>query len=196
MNITNIIIIKNFQYFILAAIIVFALLSLIIKGIGKKFVFLFLFILFVQVFDLTLYFGELFFLLFIPMALFMLILFLYSLQSEAYSSEIVNDENIGRDGNTKTGISKRQSLRGEAINVYSRFVMPVLFSAGLIFLFVKFSGDYTAKFNAEKSIMLAGFINIANDIFFNYGILVFIVILLIFILFLWVISILLIRKKQ
>ena len=196
MNITNIIIIKNFQYFILAAIMVFALLSLIIKGIGKKFVFLFLFILFVQVFDLTLYFGELFFLLFISMALFMLILFLYSLQSEAYSSEIVNDENIGKDDDTKTGISKRQSLRGKAINVYSRFVMPVLFSASLIFLFVKFSGDYTAKFNAEKSIMLAGFVNIANDIFFNYGILVFIVILLIFILFLWVISILLIRKKQ
>lgn len=196
MNITNIIIIKNLQYFILFAIIIFALLSLKIQNIRKKFIFLFFFILFVQIFDFTLYFGELFFLLFIPMILFMVILFLYDLQAEACNPENISNENVHNEENPDTGISKKLLLKEKAKNMYSTLIIPVLFSAGFIFLFIKFSGDYTAKFNTAKSIALVGFINIANEIFFNYGILIFLVILLIFILFLWIISILLIRKKQ
>ncbi len=196
MNITNVIIIKNLQYFILTAIIVFALLSLITKNIRKKYIFLFFFILFFQAFDFTLYFGELFFLIFIPMVLFMVILFLYDFQVETYSPKNILNEDIHKEENTESGLSKKLLLKEKAKNMCMYLLIPGLFSLGFIFLFIKFSGDYTAKFDATKSITLTGFTNIANEIFFNYGILIFLMILLIFILFLWIISILLIRKKH
>jgi len=195
MNITNIIVIKNLQYFILSAIIIFALLSLIARNIRNKFIFLFSFILFAQIYDFTLYFGELFFLFFIPMILFLIIFYLYDLQNEIYSPGEVYNENIHNQEVLSPAANKKLPLRAKIKKAFS-IAMPVLFCAGFIFLFVKFSGNYAAKFNAAKSITLVGFANIANEIFFNYGILIFLVILLIFILFLWIISILQIRKKQ
>ncbi|MCL5070420.1 MAG: hypothetical protein M1308_05930 [Actinobacteria bacterium] len=134
--------------------------------------------------------------LFIPMILFLVIFYLYDLQKEVYSPADIHNANIHQEQeNLNAAVGEKVSLSTKIKKVYF-VIMPALFCAGFIFLFVKFSGDYTAKFNAAKSITLVGFTNIANEIFFNYGILIFLVILLIFILFLWIISILLIRKKQ
>ncbi|MHB1254576.1 MAG: hypothetical protein ACYCZ1_10495 [Candidatus Humimicrobiaceae bacterium] len=195
MGITNIIIIKNLQYFVLSAIIVFALFALIIKNIKKKFIFLTLFVLFAQIYDFTLYYGDLFFLFFIPIILFVVIFYLQNLQTDTYIFKNINNEEISETGDLKTDPDKNV-FRKEMTEKVFRFVMPVLFCTGFIFLFIKFSGNYTAKFNLEKAITLINFSAIAKEIYLNYGILIFLVILLIFILLLWIISIILIRKKK
>lgn len=196
MNIINVIIVRNLQYFILSAIIIFAILSLFIVNIRKKFIFLFFFYLFTQIYYFTLYLGNLFFLLFIPVILFMLTFYLYNIHIETYflkniyNLEIYNKENFSISG---SGIRSKEKL--EAKKIYS-VVIPVLLILGFIFLFFKFSGNYTAKFDAAKSITLINFSIISNEIFFNYAILIFLLILLIFILFLWMISIILIKRKH
>jgi len=195
MDITNIIVIKNLQYFVLSAIIVFALFALIIKNIKKKFIFLTLFVLFAQIYDFTLYYGDLFFLFFIPIILFVVIFYLQNLQIETYIPKNINNEEISGTGDLKADPDKNV-FRKEMKEKVFRFVMPVLFCAGFIFLFIKFGGKYTAKFNLAKAITLINFSGIAKEIYLNYGILIFLVILLIFILLLWIISIILIRKKK
>jgi hypothetical protein len=195
MDITNILILKNLQYFVLSAIIIFALLSLVAKNTKKKFIFLILFMLFSQIYDFTLYYGDLFFLFFIPIILFAVIFYLQNLQIDIYLPKNINNEEISETEDLKTGLDKN-FYRKEKTGKVLRFVMPVLFCAGFIFLFIKFGGKYTAKFNLEKTITLINFSDIAREIYLNYGILIFLVILLIFILLLWIISIILIRKKK
>jgi hypothetical protein len=195
MDITNIIVIKNLQYFILTAMIVFAVFALIIKNTRKKFIFLTLFILFTQIYDFTLYYGDLFFLFFVPMILFLIIFYLQNLQTEIYIPKKINDEEISETRDSQA-IQDKNIFRKEMTEKVFRFFMPVLFCAGFIFLFIKFGGNYTAKFNLAKTITLINFSDIAKEIYLNYGILIFLVILLIFIMFLWIISIILIRKKK
>jgi hypothetical protein len=195
MDITNILILKNLQYFVLSAIIIFALLSLVAKNTKKKFIFLILFMLFAQIYDFTLYYGDLFFLFFIPIILFAVIFYLQNLQIDIYLPKNINNEEISETEDLKTGLDKNLYRKEKAEKGF-RFIMPVLFCAGFIFLFIKFGGKYTAKFNLEKTITLINFSDIAREIYLNYGILIFMVILLIFILLLWIISIILIRKKK
>jgi hypothetical protein len=195
MNITNITIIKNLQYFVLSAIIIFALLALVAKNTKKKFIFLTLFVLFAQIYDFTLYYGDLFFLFFIPFILFIIIFYLQNLQIETYLLKNINNEEILETEDLKAGLGKNY-FKKEKIGKVFRFVMPVLFCSGFIFLFIKFGGNYTAKFNLAKAITLVNFSDIGKEIYLNYGLLIFLVILLIFMMLLWVISIILIRKKK
>jgi hypothetical protein len=195
MNITNIIIIKNLQYFVLSAIIIFSLLALIIKNTRKKFIFLTLFLISAQIYNFTIYYGDLFFLFFIPFIIFIIIFYLQNLQAESNLSKNINSEEISKTDELKTGSHKKFFDKGK-IEIILRFIVPVLFCAGFIFLFIKFGGNYTAKFNLAKTITLINFSDIAKEIYLNYGILIFLVILLIFILLLWIISIMLIRKKK
>jgi len=200
MNIKNIIVIKDLQYFILSAIVIFAVLSLLITSIKKKFIFLFLFVLFIQIFNFTLYYGELFYLFFIPLILFLVIFYLYNLRIESDLSIINNEENYFEDiklnnDEYKNKENKKNLLKGKSKKICA-FIMPILFCAGFIFIFFKFSSNYTAKFNIEKNITLINFSRIAEEIYINYEIIIFIVVLLIFIIFLWIISLMLIRKKD
>ena len=195
MNITNIIIIKNLQYFVLSAIIIFALLALVAKNIKKKFIFLTFFVLFVQIYNFTLYYGDLFFLFFIPFILFVIIFYLQNLHIETYLLKNIDNEEISETEDLKTGSAKNFFKKEKTGKVF-RFAMPALFCAGFIFLFIKFGGNYTAKFNLAKAITLINFSDIAKEIYINYGLLIFLVILLIFMMLLWVISIILIRKKK
>jgi len=195
MDITNIIIIKNLQYFILSALIIFALLSLIIKNIKKKFILLALFVLFAQIYDFTLYYGDLFYLIFIPFILFLIIFYLFNLQSEIFILKYLSREKISENSDMQT-VPEKNIFRKEITEKVLRFIMPVLFCVGFIFLFIKFGGNYTAKFDLAKTITLINFSEIAKEIYLNYGILIFLVILLIFIMLLWIISIILIRKKK
>jgi hypothetical protein len=195
MNITNIVIIKNLQYFVLSAIIVFSLLSLIAKNTKKKFIFLVLFMLFVQIFDFTIYYGDLFFLFFIPFILFIVIFYLQNIQMETFIPKNINNEEVPETDDSKKDGNK-SFFKGEKAGKVFRIVMPLLFCAGFIFLFIKFGGKYTTAFNLAKTITLINFSAIGKEIYLNYGMLIFLVILLIFILLLWILSIILIRKKK
>jgi hypothetical protein len=195
MNITNIIIIKNLQYFVLSAIIIFSLLALIIRDIKKKFIFLTLFLISAQIYNFTIYYGDLFFLFFIPFIIFIIIFYLYNLQAESYLLKNINNEEILKIDNLKT-VSDKKFFNKEKKEIVLRCILPVLLCAGFIFLFIKFGGNYTAKFDLAKTITLINYSDIAKEIYLNYGILIFLVILLIFILLLWIISIMLIRKKK
>ena len=196
MNITNIVIIKNLQYFVLSAIIIFSLLALTIKNIKKKFIFLTLFILFAQIYNFTLYYGDLLFLFFIPFIIFIIMFYLQNLQIESYLLKNIYNEELPETGGLKTSSDKKKYIDKEKIEIGLRFIMPVLFCSGFIFLFIKFGGNYTAKFDFAKTITLINFSDIAREIYLNYGIMIFLVILLIFMLLLWIISIVLIRKKK
>jgi hypothetical protein len=195
MNITNIIVLKNLQYFVLSAIILFALLAVTIKDIKKKFIFLALFMLFAQIYDFTLYYGDLFFLFFIPFILFIIIFYLHNIQSENFLPKKINNEEMSENDDLKIDAVKKFFMLEKLKKVFC-IIMPVLFSSGFIFLFIKFGGNYTAKFNLAKAITLINFSEIARETYLNYGILIFLVFLLIFILLLWIISIILIRKKK
>jgi hypothetical protein len=195
MNITNIIIIKNLQYFVLSAIIIFSLLALIIRGIKKKFIFLSLFLISAQIYNFTIYYGDLFFLFFIPFIIFLIIFYLQNLQLESYLLKNIKSEEIPETDYLKTGRNKKFFNR-EKKEIILRLIMPVAFCAGFVFLFIKFGGNYTAKFDLAKTITLINFSDIAKEIYLNYGILIFMVFLLIFILLLWILSIILIRKKK
>ena len=195
MDITNIIILKNLQYFILSGAIIFALLSLIIKNIKKKFILLTLFVLFSQIYNFTLYYGDLFFLFFIPFILFLIIFYLFNLQREIYTPKNITSEELEVTEDFHI-VSVKNIFRKEMLQKVLHFLLPVLFCGGFIFLFIKFGGNYTAKFDLSKAITLVNFSDIAKEIYLNYGILIFLVILLIFIMLLWIISIILIRKKK
>ncbi len=195
MNITNIVIIKNLQYFFLSALIIFSLLALIIKNNKKKFIFLTFFVLFSQIYNFTLYYGDLFFLFFIPFIMFIIIFYLENLQIEHYLLKNINNEKISETDNYKA-VKSKKFFNEEKKEILLRLIMPTLFTAGFIFLFIKFGGNYTAKFDLAKTITLINFSDIAREIYLNYGILIFLVFLLIFMLLLWIISIILIRKKK
>jgi len=195
MDITNIIILRILQYFILSALIIFAVLSLIIKNTKKKFILLAFFVLFAQAYDFTLYYGDLFYLIFVPFILLFIIFYLFNLQREIFILKNLSHEEISETRDLLT-VSKTSIFRKEMRERVFRFIMPVFFCAGFIFLFIKFGGNYTAKFDLAKTITLINFSEIAKEIYLNYGILIFLVILLIFIMLLWIISIILIRKKK
>jgi len=193
MNIKNIIILRDLQYFILIALVFFAIFSLIIKNINKKFILLFLFILFSQIFVFTLYYGELFFIFIIPITLFFLVLYLLNLQinKDFYHKNLIN---FGiNDKNDKENLNKEDKLKSKIIFT---LIFPILFCGGFIFLFLKFSNNYTSKFNLEKNISLIKFTQIATEIYSNYAVIIFIIIFLIFILFIWIISIILNKRKS
>lgn len=193
MNIKNIIILRDLQYFILIALVFFAIFSLIIKNINKKFILLFLFILFSQIFVFTLYYGELFFIFIIPITLFFLVLYLLNLQinKDFYHKNLINFEI--NDKNDKENLNKEDKLKSKIIFT---LIFPILFCGGFIFLFLKFSNNYTSKFNLEKNISLIKFTQIATEIYSNYAVIIFIIIFLIFILFIWIISIILNKRKS
>jgi len=193
MNIKNIIILRDLQYFILIALVFFAIFSLIIKNINKKFILLFLFILFSQIFVFTLYYGELFFIFIIPITLFFLVLYLLNLQinKDFYHKNLINFEI--NDKNDKENLNKEDKLKSKIIFT---LIYPILFCGGFIFLFLKFSNNYTSKFNLEKNISLIKFTQIATEIYSNYAVIIFIIIFLIFILFIWIISIILNKRKS
>jgi hypothetical protein len=205
MDIKNVIVINNLQYFILSAIFVFAFLSLFIADVKKKFIFLFLFLLFVQVFNFTIYYGELFYIFFTLQILFLVIFYLYNLKiekdlllikdSEKYLSSVKENDNEYKNQEYKNKKIKK-SFSKENLRKYYCFIMPVLFCMSFVFLFIKFSSNYTAKFDVEKDIALINFSNVAKEIYNSYEILVLLVVLLIFIIFLWIISLILIRKKD
>jgi len=119
MNITNIVIIKNLQYFVLSAIIIFSLLALIVKNIKKKFIFLTLFVLFAQIYNFTLYYGDLFFLFFIPFIIFIIIFYLQNLQTESYLLKNINNEEILKTDDLKTGPDKKFFDKEKASRSYS-----------------------------------------------------------------------------
>lgn len=193
MNIKNIIILRDLQYFILIALVFFAIFSLIIKNINKKFILLFLFILFSQIFVFTLYYGELFFIFIIPITLFFLVLYLLNLQinKDFYHKNLINFEI--NDKNDKENLNKEDKLKSKIIFT---LIYPILFCGGFIFLFLKFSNNYTSKFNLEKNISLIKFTQIATEIYSNYAVIIFIIIFLIFILFIWIISIIINKRKS
>jgi len=193
MNIKNIIILRDLQYFILIALVFFAIFSLIIKNINKKFILLFLFILFSQIFVFTLYYGELFFIFIIPITLFFLVLYLLNLQinKDFYHKNLIN---FGiNDKNDKENLNKEDKLKSKIIFT---LIFPILFCGGFIFLFLKFSNNYTSKFNLEKNISLIKFTQIATEIYSNYAVIIFIIIFLIFILFIWIISTILNKRES
>jgi hypothetical protein len=92
MEINNLIIIKNSQYIIMAAVIVFSILSLIFTKPSKKFTFLFFFFLFAGIFYFTLGFMELTFMLAIPTMLFIASFYLFELKKEIFSVKNISEE--------------------------------------------------------------------------------------------------------
>lgn len=194
MEISNLIIIKNSQYIILAAVIIFSILSLICRKPSRKFTFLFFFFLFAGFFYFTLGFMELTFILAVPTLLFVGAFYLFELKKEIFSVKNISEES----GEDFSAISfdyesgERQNKKEAMLN----YIIPVLFCSGIIFLFVKLNISFIKSFNIGDKITIATFSDIAREIFTNYTILIIIFMVLIFMLAIWSITIINNRRKR
>ncbi|MDD3520635.1 MAG: hypothetical protein PHU65_05280 [Actinomycetota bacterium] len=194
MEISNLIVIKNSQYIILAAVIIFSLLSLICIKPSRKITFLFFFYLFAGFFHFTLGFMELTFILAVPTMLFIGAFYLFDLKKEIFSVKNISEEskedfsNIYFDSESGNNSSKKKI----ALN----YVTPVLFCLGIVFLFIKLNTGFIKSFKIADKITIVTFSNIAKEIFSNYTVLVIIFMVLIFMLTVWSITIINNRRRR
>lgn len=200
MEISSIIILKNLQYLILACIIVFAVLSLIFLNIKKQFIIFFLFYLFAGFFVLSLYFIELFFLLLVPSLLFLLFFYMFNLQGEIYSVENLGKESFYFDYGLETEadrkIKDKEDLGKKKKEKILSLVLPTIFCVSLVFLFGWFINPYKQSFELLHTAVLVGFSNLATEMFTNYSILIILILILLFTLTVWAISLFVIRKNK
>ncbi|HHT78846.1 MAG TPA: hypothetical protein GXZ93_03505 [Actinobacteria bacterium] len=194
MEINNLIIIKNSQYIILSAVLIFAVLSLICVKSTRKFVFLFFFFLFTGFFYFTLGFMELTFLLAVPAMLFTASFYLFELKKEIFSVKNISEES-GEDFSTVSleyELEKRPGKKESLLN----YIIPVLFCSGIMFLFIKLNTDFIKSFKIADKITIATFSDMAKEIFSNYIILIIILMILIFMVSIWSITIISNRRKR
>ncbi len=194
MEINNLIIIKNSQYIIMAAVIVFSILSLIFTKPSKKFTFLFFFFLFAGIFYFTLGFMELTFMLAIPTMLFIAAFYLFELKKEIFSVKNISEESgedfsaIVLDDETERNKNKKSIILNS--------IIPVLFCSGIIFLFVRLNPGFIKSFKIADNITIVTFSDIAKEIFTNYTILIIVFMILMFMLAVWSITIINNRRKR
>ncbi len=194
MGISNLIVIKNLQYVILGAIILFSILSLSVVKPLKKFIFIFLFYLFAGFFYITLGFMELTFILLVPALLFMSIFYLYELRKEIFSVKNISEDS-SIDYTSAYFTDDKKDKNGVKRMVLS-LITPVLFSTLLVVLFFLFNKGYIESFKITEKITIVTFLDIAKEVFANYMILIIIFIILLFVLVLWSVTIISNRRKR
>ncbi|MCE5328943.1 hypothetical protein LLG07_01200 [bacterium] len=194
MDIGNLMVIKNLQYVILGAIILFSILSLIVIKPLKKFIFIFLFYLFSGFLYITLEFMELTFILSVPILLFMSIFYLFELKKDIFSIK-----NISEDGDidyASAYFTDKESGKSDTKKTVLNLVAPVLFSALIIVLYFIFNGGYIKSFKITDKITIVAFSDIAKEVFSNYMILVIMLIISLFVLVIWSTTIINNRRKR
>ena len=193
MEIDSLLVLKNSQYFILAAVFIFSLLSLIYKKPAEKFIFLFLFYFFTGLFYCTLGFMELTFILSVPIILFVASFYLFELKKEIFSVKNISEE----PGQNFSGIAyEDENVEQKNTKPVLNYIIPALFCLGLIFLFFKFNNGFVKSFKITDKITIVTFSHIAKELFTNYLILIIILIILIFVLAIWSITIINNRRKK
>ena len=194
MEINNLIIIKNSQYIIMAAVIVFSILSLIFTKPSKKFTFLFFFFLFAGIFYFTLGFMELTFMLAIPTMLFIAAFYLFELKKEIFSVKNISEES-GEDFSAIVLDDEAERNKNKK-SIILNSIIPVLFCSGIIFLFVRLNLGFIKSFKIADNITIVTFSDIAKEIFTNYTILIIVFMILMFMLAVWSITIINNRRKR
>ena len=194
MEINNLIIIKNSQYIIMAAVIVFSILSLIFTKPSKKFTFLFFFFLFAGIFYFTLGFMELTFMLAIPTMLFTAAFYLFELKKEIFSVKNISEES-GEDFSAIVLDDEAERNKNKK-SIILNSIIPVLFCSGIIFLFVRLNPGFIKSFKIADKITIVTFSDIAKEIFTNYTILIIVFMILMFMLAVWSITIINNRRKR
>jgi len=194
MEINNLIIIKNSQYIIMAAVIVFSILSLIFTKPSKKFTFLFFFFLFAGIFYFTLGFMELTFMLAIPTMLFIAAFYLFELKKEIFSVKNISEES-GEDFSAIVLDDEAERNKNKK-SIILNSIIPVLFCSGIIFLFVRLNPGFIKSFKIADNITIVTFSDIAKEIFTNYTILIIVFMILMFMLAVWSITIINNRRKR
>lgn len=194
MEINSLIVLKNSQYFILVIILIFSLLSLVYKKSARKFVFLFIFYFFTALFYSSLGFMELTFILSVPIILFITSFYLFELKKEIFSVKNISEDSKQDFSEISYEVEgDRNENRKPALLNY---IIPVLFCLGLIFLFFKFNNDFVNSFKATEKFTIVTFYHIAREIFSNYLILIIILMVLVFVLGIWSITIINNRRKR
>ncbi len=137
---------------------------------------------------------ELTFILSVPIILFIASFYLFELKKEIFSVKNISEESrqdfseISYDDE----IDKHENKRTALLN----YLIPVLFCLGLIFLFFKFNNGFVNSFKITEKVTIVTFSHIAKEIFTNYLILIIILVVLIFVLGIWSITIINNRRKK
>ncbi len=193
MEVKNLMIIQYLQYIILAAVLTFSILSLICIKSSRKFIFLFFFFLFAGFFYFTIGFMELTFLLAVPTMLFAGSFYLFELKKEIFSVKNISEES-GEDFSAVSFDYEPEKFSYKK-GMLLRYIIPVLFCSGIIFLFAKLNISFIKSFKIADKMTITTISDMAKEVFTNYIILIIIFVILIFMLVIWSVTIINNRRK-
>jgi hypothetical protein len=175
MSFTSQLIIIIIHYTGLLGLLVCGLLSLIHSSRRKKLLFLILAFLFVGILGFVYYSGILVFIVGVFIIFFLVSLYLYVFQIKFFG--IKTDEDRDRINDSKI----KKTIGG--------VILPVLFCAGIGYLFYTYTSDFLKDAVLSGNIYIAGLGDITRQLFIEFSPILVIVIASLFISFLWFIMI-------
>jgi hypothetical protein len=167
------------NYFIMATIFLFALLSLVLRDQRKKLVFLFLMFLSFSILSFLFFTGATFIIVGILIICFLIPLYLNSFNEQFYNKGIY--ENI----KLKLGSDENKKVK-RCINL----ALSIIFCSGVGYLFYHYTLKYISNYKQVASIAIISFTSVVSEIGNNYSAVIMILVLILVITILWFISIL------
>ncbi|HEY4662857.1 MAG TPA: hypothetical protein VIH07_04180 [Candidatus Humimicrobiaceae bacterium] len=175
MSFTSQLIIIIIHYASLLGLLICGSLSLIHSDRRKKLLFLILTFLFVGILSFVYYSGILVFIVGVFVIFFLVSLYLFVFQIEFFGSKTNEDQDARNNNKIKKTIGG--------------IILPVLFSAGIGYLFYIYTSDFLKDTVLNGNIYIVGLGDISKQFFIEYGPIMVIVIASLFISFLWFIMI-------
>ena len=130
----------------------------------------------------------------VPAMLFAASFYLFELKKEIFSVKNISEES-GEDFSTVSLDYELEKHPGKKESLLN-YIIPVLFCSGIIFLFIKLNTGFIKSFKIADKITIATFSDMAKEVFSNYTILIIILMILIFMVSIWSITIISNRRKR
>jgi len=125
---------------------------------------------------------------------------MFSLQSEIYSIKNLGKESFYFNYNLETEANKKikdkEDLSKRKKEKILSLVLPAIFCIIFIFLFGWFINPYKQSFKPLNITVLVSFSNLATEMFTNYSVIIVLILILLFALTVWAISLFAIRKNK
>ena len=172
------------NYFFMATIFLFALLSLVLRDQRKKLVFLFLMFLSFSILSFLLFTGAAFIIAGILIICFFIPLYLNSFSEQFYNKAV--NENI----KLKPDSDEYKKINNKKIKRYINLALSIIFCGGAGYLFYHYTLKYISNYKQVAGIAIISFTSVVSEIGSNYSAVIMILVLVLVITMLWFISIL------
>jgi hypothetical protein len=172
------------DYFFMATIFLFALLSLVLRDQRKKLVFLFLMFLSFSVLSFLFFTGATFIIVGILIICFLIPLYLNSFNEQFYNKGIHENMKLKLDSD------ENKKIKNKKIKRYINLALSVIFCSGAGYLFYHYTLKYISNYKQVTSIVIISFKSVVLEIGNNYSAIIMILVLILVITILWFISIL------